>query len=91
MLKYAGIEIIIAKSKLIFSQQYPNVTWEEEIKLCRQSVKVINAMRPRPAFFIICGDLVDAFPDKWPDKRREQEKDFFEIYNDLDPEIPLGK
>jgi len=71
------------------AQQYPNVTWEEEIILCRQSVKVINAMRPRPAFFIICGDLVDAFPDKWPDKRREQEKDFFEIYNELDPEIPL--
>ena len=48
-------------------------------------------MRPRPTFFIICGDLVDAFPDKWPDKRREQEKDFFEIYKELDPEIPLGK
>ena len=48
-------------------------------------------MRPRPAFFIICGDLVDAMPNEWPDIRREQEKDFLEIYSELDPEIPLGK
>ena len=48
-------------------------------------------MRPRPAFFIICGDLVDAMPNEWPDIRREQEKDFLEIYSKLDPEIPLGK
>ena len=72
------------------SQQYPNVTWEEEIKLCRQTVKILNAMRPRPAFFIVCGDLVDAMPNLWPDIRREQEKDFLEIYSELDPEIPLG-
>ena len=48
-------------------------------------------MRPRPAFFIICGDLVDAMPDLWPDIRREQEKDFLDIYSELDAEIPLGK
>ena len=47
-------------------------------------------MRPRPAFFIICGDLVDAMPDKWLDIRKEQEKDFFNIYSELDEEIPLG-
>ena len=73
------------------SQQYPNVTWEEEIKLCRQTVKILNAMRPRPAFFIVCGDLVDAMPNLWPDIRREQEKDFLEIFSELDPDIPLGK
>jgi len=28
--------------------QYPNVTWEREIELCRQSVKVLNAMKPKP-------------------------------------------
>ena len=47
-------------------------------------------MRPRPAFFIVCGDLVDAMPDLWPDIRREQEKDFLDIYSELDAEIPLG-
>lgn len=71
------------------SDQYPNITWEQEIELCRQSVQVLNAMRPRPAFFIVCGDLVDAMPDRWPDIRREQEKDFLNIYSELDPKIPL--
>ena len=75
---------------MFFSDQYPHVTWEREIELCRQSVKVLNSMRPRAAFFIVCGDLVDAMPDLWPDIRREQEKDFLEIYSELDDEIPLG-
>ena len=48
-------------------------------------------MQPRPAFFIVCGDLVDAMPDLWPDIRKEQEKDFLKIYSELDEEIPLGK
>ncbi len=69
--------------------QYPNITWDREIELCRQTVKILNAMRPRPAFFIVCGDLVDAFPDKWPDLRKAQEADFFKVFKDLDPEIPL--
>ena len=47
-------------------------------------------MRPRPAFFIVCGDLVDAMPDLWPEIRKEQEKDFFDVYSELDAEIPLG-
>ena len=79
------------KLTFIFSDQYPNITWEQEIELCRQSVQVLNAMRPRPAFFIVCGDLVDAMPDRWPDIRREQEKDFLNIYSELDPKIPLGE
>jgi hypothetical protein len=32
-------------------------------------VEVINRMEPKPAFFIVCGDLLDAFPEKWPDIR----------------------
>lgn len=47
-------------------------------------------MRPRPAFFIVCGDLVDAMPDLWPDLRKAQEKDFLKVYSELDDEIPLG-
>merc|ERR1739844_495688 len=69
--------------------QYPNISWEEEIELCRKSVDILNNMRPLPSFFIVCGDLVDAMPDQWPDIRKEQEKDFLKIYSDLDPEIPL--
>ena len=26
----------------------------------------LNAMNPKPEFFIICGDLVDAYPNKYP-------------------------
>lgn len=71
------------------ADQYPNVTWDREVELCRQTVTVLNSMRPKPAFFIVCGDLVDAFPDKWPQLRAAQERDFFNVFKDLDPDIPL--
>ena len=32
----------------------------------RYFVKKMNAMSPKPAFFIMCGDYTDAFPDEWP-------------------------
>ncbi len=28
--------------------QYPNITWDREVELCKLSVKKINAMRPKP-------------------------------------------
>jgi len=68
--------------------KYPNVTWDRELELCRQSVKALNAMRPRPAFFIVCGDMLDAFPEV-ADVRRRQEEDFMSVYSKLDSEIPL--
>ena len=46
-------------------------------------------MSPKPAFFIVCGDLVDAFPDKWPEIRTAQEKDFFKVFSKLNSDIPL--
>ena len=33
-------------------------------------------MSPKPAFFIVCGDLVDAFPDKWPEIRSKHKEAF---------------
>lgn len=69
--------------------QYPHVTWEREIELCKKSVEILNALEPRPAFFVVCGDLVDAFSDKWPEIRKQQEKDFVDIYKELHPEIKL--
>ena len=41
----------------------------------------------QPAFFIVCGDLVDAMPDKWPDIRKEQEADFMKVFKGL--KVPL--
>jgi len=68
---------------------YPETNWDEEIELCKASVEILNGMNPKPAFFIVCGDLVDAFGDKWPEIRQRQEKDFKEIYAKLTPEIPM--
>lgn len=70
-------------------KQYPDISWEREVELCRQTVTILNRMKPRPAFFVVCGDLLDAFPDKWPDIRRAQEASLKEVYSGLDPAIPM--
>eukprot|EP00095_Tigriopus_kingsejongensis_P000977 maker-scaffold39_size501901-snap-gene-1.11 protein:Tk00977 transcript:maker-scaffold39_size501901-snap-gene-1.11-mRNA-1 annotation:"purple acid" len=69
--------------------QYPNITWDQEIELCEQSVTIMNSLRPKPKFFIVCGDLLDAMPDKWPDIRQRQQADFMRVYAKLDRDIPL--
>nr|ACO15321.1 metallophosphoesterase CSTP1 [Caligus clemensi] len=58
------------------------ITWEEEIRLCRQLVSAVNGMNPLPEFLVICGDLLDAFPKDWPEIRREQEQDFKAIFQE---------
>jgi len=68
---------------------YPDSNWDAEIMLCKLSVEVMNNMNPKPAFFVVCGDLVDAFSDKYPDIRKKQEEDFKKIYSNLSPEIPM--
>eukprot|EP00092_Neocalanus_flemingeri_P034027 GFUD01037003.1.p1 GENE.GFUD01037003.1~~GFUD01037003.1.p1 ORF type:complete len:302 (+),score=62.53 GFUD01037003.1:108-1013(+) len=68
---------------------YPDSKWETEIELCKASVEILNGMNPKPEFFIVCGDLVDAFGDKFPEIRQRQEKDLKEIYSKLSPEIPM--
>jgi len=68
---------------------YPDSNWDQEMELCRIAVQKMNAMDPKPAFFIVCGDLVDAFPDKYPDIRSRQEADFKKVFESLDPAIPM--
>lgn len=68
---------------------------EAERAQMRRAVREIN--RLRPAFAIVCGDLVDEFPsgergrEKTSDleRRTQQEKDFKEAMNSIDPDIPL--
>ena len=36
-----------------------NQEWETELAYCREVVKQINAIEPRPTFCCVCGDLVD--------------------------------
>ena len=69
--------------------KYPDSNWDQEMELCRKSVDILNNLSPPPAFFIVCGDLVDAFGDKYPDIREAQEKDLKRVYADLSPNIPM--
>ncbi|CAL4120857.1 unnamed protein product [Meganyctiphanes norvegica] len=44
-------------------------------------------MTPKPKFLVICGDLLEAFPETEPKLREKQEKDFKNVFSALD--IPL--
>ncbi|XP_035210053.1 serine/threonine-protein phosphatase CPPED1-like, partial [Stegodyphus dumicola] len=61
--------------------------WNKEIELAKRAIKAVNAMSPRPRFFIICGDLVDAMPGT--EYCNAQDKDFIHIFKKLHPDIPL--
>jgi hypothetical protein len=36
-------------------------SWDVEIEATRAVIKKINQMQPKPKFFVVCGDLVDAY------------------------------
>ena len=29
-----------------------------QVELCKKSVEILNGLQPKPAFFVVCGDLV---------------------------------
>ncbi|XP_055963404.1 serine/threonine-protein phosphatase CPPED1 [Sorex fumeus] len=61
--------------------------WAEEIRLTEQAVHIVNALRPRPRFFVLCGDLVHAMPGMpW---RQEQTEDLQRVLGKVDSSIPL--
>ena len=62
-------------------------TWEKEIEWCIKFVDQINEMPEKPLFAVMCGDMLDAFPDRFPEKRTEQKVSFDEVFSRLD--IPL--
>ena len=64
---------------------YDQATWEHEKRWCRSFVKMMNEIDP--VFAIMCGDLLDAWPAKWPETRERQKTDFYEIFNEL--KVPL--
>lgn len=57
--------------------------WDQEIKWSRQLVNKVNTMSPRPRFMVICGDLLDAWPETQGEIRNKQEKDFKNVFSDL--------
>lgn len=69
----------------IYKSQEP--LWTEEIRLCENLVAKLNQMEPKPKFLIICGDLVDAWPNT--EIRRQQVADFKRIFANLNRSIPL--
>lgn len=61
--------------------------WEKEIVLTRKAISAANKLSPKPRFFVVCGDLVNAFPcEKFNDPQVE---DFKRIFKELDTSIPL--
>jgi hypothetical protein len=47
-----------------FQERNPVPGWKKEIELGERAVAIVNQMRPKPKFFVICGDLCHAFPGK---------------------------
>jgi len=73
-----------------FIRRKDNPGWEEEMHLVTQAIKEINEMNPKPRFFVLGGDMVDANPmgDEL-EVHRAQYLDFVKLFQHLDPEIKL--
>jgi len=61
--------------------------WTEEIRLTKLAIRKANELSPKPKFFIVCGDLVDAFPGNI--HKRDQIKDLKEVFQEIQLDIPL--
>nr|CAD7264148.1 unnamed protein product [Timema shepardi] len=79
-----------------YIEKNPVPGWSKELQLAELAIKKVNAMRPKPKFFVMCGDLCDAMPCKlflfyydMPLIRQKQEIDFKQVFYKLDPGIPL--
>ncbi|XP_039089554.1 serine/threonine-protein phosphatase CPPED1 [Hyaena hyaena] len=61
--------------------------WGQEIRLTEQAVEAINKLKPKPRFFVLCGDLIHAMPGTpW---RKEQTADLQRVLARVDSDIPL--
>ena len=81
-----------------------NREWETEIRYCKEAVRKINSLQPRPKYACVCGDLVDMEESfyynnpkgfwKW-DKpvvdrvRKQQIQDYKDIFSQVHPDIAL--
>mmetsp|Transcript_1857 Transcript_1857/g.5468 ORF Transcript_1857/g.5468 Transcript_1857/m.5468 type:complete len:384 (-) Transcript_1857:390-1541(-) len=61
-------------------------SWEEEQDMLKLAVEHINRLQPR--FVVVCGDLVNAYPDNQK-KQQAQAQDFKAISSEIDSHIPL--
>jgi len=72
--------------KVGYTNDNDNISWKKEIHYLQLTIQSINKLNPKPKFFIICGDLVDAFP-KWVNIRAAQVNDLKIELAKLDPDI----
>lgn len=70
-----------------YLEKKPNPRWDKEIALTEKAVEAVNQMEPKPRFFVVCGDLVDAMPGN-ADKAA-QEEDFRRVFSKMSSDVPL--
>ncbi|XP_071040302.1 serine/threonine-protein phosphatase CPPED1-like isoform X3 [Parasteatoda tepidariorum] len=68
-------------------RKQPGWGWEEDLQLTKSAIAAVNALIPRPRFFIVCGDMVHHTQGE--EHRHEQEQDFIQLFKELSPDIPL--
>jgi serine/threonine-protein phosphatase CPPED1 len=62
--------------------------YKAEKDFSRRAVQYINGLSPRPAFVVVCGDLVNAYPSQ-KEKHASEVEDYKEIFARVDPDIKL--
>lgn len=67
-------------------QKTIEAVYEAEKEMSRLAVEYINNLQPLPAFVVVCGDLINAMPNKAKEQAAEV-RDFKNIFCKLDPRI----
>eukprot|EP00116_Pleurobrachia_bachei_P006155 sb/3466417/ len=80
-----GMEWVTRMGFHKYEYGYEEATWEKEKEWSRSFVRMVNKINP--VVVIMCGDMLDAWPEKWPETRDRQKADFYEIYDQL--KVPL--
>lgn len=66
-----------------------NADWSFEIEVAKLAVEKVNKMKPKPRFFVICGDLTNEFPTDSEELKDRQIADFKKVFSQVNDDIPL--
>lgn len=66
-----------------YIEKKENCGWQQEIAWSEELVHQVNMMSPKPRFLVICGDLLNAWPETEAQVRNKQEKDFKIVFQKL--------
>lgn len=70
-----------------YLEKRPDPHWDKEIALTEKAVEAVNQMDPKPRFFVVCGDLVDAMPGDH--RKKPQEDDWKRVFSRMSSQVPL--